>query len=79
MKALLAERAQLGLRTDSDYTDLRAGSMSLQRSAGSNKLEIRMKLQKSSNLLNWQDDGEAVFEKSMDSASPKLFYRFGVE
>ncbi|MBU6172006.1 MAG: hypothetical protein KGQ87_11030, partial [Verrucomicrobia bacterium] len=76
---LLAERAQLGLRTDSDYTDLRAGSMSLQRAAGSNKLEIRMKLQKSSNLLNWQDDGEAVFEKSMDPASPKLFYRFGVE
>ncbi len=76
---LLAERAQLGLRTDSDYTDLRAGSMSLQRAAGSNKLEIRMKLQKSSNLLNWEDDGEAVFEKSVDPASPKQFYRFGVE
>ena len=76
---LLAERAQLGLRTDSDYTDLRAGSMSIQRAAGSNKLEIRMKLQKSTNLLNWQDDGEAAFEMPMDSASPKLFYRFGVE
>ena len=76
---LLAERAQLGLRTDSDYTDLRPRSMSLQRAAGSNKLEIRMKLQKSSNLLNWEDDGEAVFEKSVDPASPKQFYRFGVE
>jgi uncharacterized repeat protein (TIGR02543 family) len=76
---LLAERAQLGLRTDSDYTDLRAGSMSVQRAAGSNKLQIRMKLQKSSNLLNWQDDGEAVFEADVEPTSPKLFYRFGVE
>ena len=76
---LLAERAQLGLRTDSDYTDLRAGSMSIQRAAGSNKLQIRMKLQKSTNLLNWQDDGEAAFEMPMDPASPKLCYRFGVE
>jgi uncharacterized repeat protein (TIGR02543 family) len=76
---LLAERAQLGLRTDSDVTDLRAGTMSIQRAAGSNKLQIRMKLQKSSNLQNWQDDGEAVFEKSVDPASPKLFYRFGVK
>jgi len=75
---LLAERAQLGLRTDSDYTDLRAGTMSIQRAAGSNKLQIRMKLQKSTNLLNWQDDGEAAFEMPMDPASPKLFYRFGV-
>jgi uncharacterized repeat protein (TIGR02543 family) len=76
---LLAERAQLGLRSDSDYTDLRAGSMSVQRAAGSNKLQIRMKLQKSSNLLNWQDDGEAVFEADVEPTSPKLFYRFGVE
>jgi hypothetical protein len=76
---LLAERAQLGLRSDSDFTDLRAGSMSVQRAAGSNKLQIRMKLQKSSNLLNWQDDGEAVFEADVEPTSPKLFYRFGVE
>ena len=76
---LIAERAQLGLRSDSDFTDLRAGLMSLQRAAGSNKLEIRMKLPKSSNLQNWQDDGEAVFEKSVDPASPRLFYRFGVK
>jgi hypothetical protein len=53
--------------------------MSVQRAAGSNKLQIRMKLQKSSNLLNWQDDGEAVFEAPVEPTSPKLFYRFGVE
>jgi hypothetical protein len=79
VETILAERAQLGLRTDSDVTDLRAGSMSIQRAAGSNKLQIRMKLQKSTNLLNWQDDGEAVFEADVEPSSPKLFYRFGVE
>jgi len=76
---LLAERAQLGLRTDSDYTDLRVGSMSVQRAPGSNKLQFRMKLQKSTNLLNWQYDSEAVFEVPVDPSSPKLFYRFGLK
>jgi uncharacterized repeat protein (TIGR02543 family) len=79
VQTILTKRALLGLRSDSDYTDLRAGSMSVQRAAGSNKLQIRMKLQKSSNLLNWQDDGEAVFEADVEPSSPKLFYRFGVE
>jgi uncharacterized repeat protein (TIGR02543 family) len=79
VQTILTKRALLGLRSDSDYTDLRAGSMSVQRAAGSNKLQIRMKLQKSSNLLNWQDDGEAVFEADVEPTSPKLFYRFGVE
>jgi hypothetical protein len=79
VQTILTKRGQLGLRTDSDITDLRAGSMSVQRAAGSNKLQIRMKLQKSSNLLNWQDDGEAVFEADVEPTSPKLFYRFGVE
>ncbi len=79
VQTILSKRALLGLRTDSDITDLRAGSMSVQRAAGSNKLQIRMKLQKSSNLLNWQDDGEAVFEAPVEPSSPKLFYRFGVE
>ncbi|MEY5019703.1 MAG: hypothetical protein RLZ22_791 [Verrucomicrobiota bacterium] len=79
VQTILSKRALLGLRTDSDITDLRAGSMSVQRVAGSNKLQIRMKLQKSSNLLNWQDDGEAVFEADVEPSSPKLFYRFGVE
>jgi uncharacterized repeat protein (TIGR02543 family) len=79
VQTILTKRALLGLRSDSDYTDLRAGSMSVQRAAGSNKLQIRMKLQKSTNLLNWQDDGEAVFEADVEPTSPKLFYRFGVE
>jgi hypothetical protein len=38
-----------------------------------------MKMQKSSNMLNWQDDGEAVIEVPVDPTSPRQFYRFGVK
>jgi uncharacterized repeat protein (TIGR02543 family) len=79
VETILAERAQLGLRKESDITDMRPGSMLLQRAPGSNKLQIRMKMQKSSNMLNWQDDGEAVIEVPVDPTSPRQFYRFGVK
>jgi uncharacterized repeat protein (TIGR02543 family) len=79
VETILAERAQLGLRKDNDIIDMRPGSMLLQRAPGSDKLEIRMKMQKSSNMLNWQDDGEAVIEVPVDPTSPRQFYRFGVK
>jgi sulfatase modifying factor 1 len=77
--AIMANRTELGLHTPEDITDMRVGSMMIERPAGANKLQFRMKLQKSSNLQNWQDDGEAVFELPVDSSATKRFYRFGVK
>ncbi len=79
MSALMANRAELGLHKTEDITDMRAGSMMIERAAGTNKLQFRMKLQKSNDMHNWQDDGEAVFEAPMSSSPSKQFYRFGVK
>ena len=76
---LKTERAQLGLLTAGDITDLRAGSMSVQRATGSNTLEIRLKLQTSNDLQIWSDGGEAIFQAPLDPASSRQFFRFGLE
>ena len=76
---LKTERAQLGLFTPSDITDMRAGSMSVQHGVGGETLEIRMKLQTSTDLQTWSDGGEAVFEAPLDPAAPRQFFRFGVK
>jgi hypothetical protein len=69
----------LGLHKTEDITDMRAGSMMIERAAGADKLQFRMKLQRSNDLHNWQDDGEAVFEAPMGPSPSKQFYRFGVK
>jgi autotransporter-associated beta strand protein len=79
MSALMANRTELGLHKTEDITDMRAGSMMIERAAGADKLQFRMKLQRSNDLHNWQDDGEAVFEAPMGPSPSKQFYRFGVK
>jgi hypothetical protein len=42
-------------------------------------MQFRMKFQKSNDLHNWQDDGEAVFEAPYEVLPTKRFYRFGLK
>jgi uncharacterized repeat protein (TIGR02543 family) len=79
MSALMANRTELGLHKTEDITDMRAGSMMIERAAGADKLQFRMKFQRSNDLHNWQDDGEAVFEAPMSPSPAKQLYRFGVK
>jgi hypothetical protein len=79
MNAIMANRTELGLHTTEDITDMRPGTMMIERAAGTNKMQFRMKFQKSNDLHNWQDDGEAVFEAPYEVLPTKRFYRFGVK
>jgi uncharacterized repeat protein (TIGR02543 family) len=79
MNAIMANRTELGLHTTEDITDMRPGAMMIERAAGTNKMQFRMKFQKSNDLHNWQDDGEAVFEAPYEVLPTKRFYRFGVK
>jgi uncharacterized repeat protein (TIGR02543 family) len=79
VSALMANRTELGLHTTEDITDMRVGSMMIESAAGANKLQFRMKMQKSSDLQNWQDDGNATFEMPVEPLATKRFYRFGVK
>ena len=79
VSAIMTNRTELGLHTTEDITDMRVGSMMIERAAGTNKLQFRMKFQKSNDLQNWQDDGEAIFEAPYTPSPTKRFYRFGLK
>lgn len=79
VSAIMTNRTELGLHTTEDITDMRVGSMMIERAAGTNKLQFRMKFQKSNDLQNWQDDGEAIFEAPYTPSPTRRFYRFGLK
>lgn len=72
-------REAFGLYTQQDLTDLRPGSTVVKVLPSAGGVQLRLKVQESTDLENWQDAGEAVFEQAADPAAPKRFFRFGVE
>jgi uncharacterized repeat protein (TIGR02543 family) len=71
-------RATFGLYTKQDMTDLRPGSTTVKVLPSAGGVQLRLKVQQSTDLKSWQDAGEAVFEQATDPAAPKKFFRFGV-
>ncbi len=72
-------RETFGLYSKQELTDLRPGSTTVKVLPSAGGVQLRMKVQQSSDLKNWQDAGEAVFEQAADPAAPKRFFRFGVK
>jgi hypothetical protein len=72
-------RETFGLYTQQDMTDLRPGSTTVKVLPSAGGVQLRLKVQQSADLQNWQDAGEAVYEQAADPAAPKRFFRFGVE
>jgi hypothetical protein len=71
-------REKLGLYRQQDLTDLRLGSTTVKVLPDAGGVQLRMKVQKSADLSNWQDAGEAVYEEAADPATPKQFFRLRV-
>jgi hypothetical protein len=72
-------RETFGLYTQQELTDLRPGSTTVKVLPSAGGVQLRLKVQESADLQNWQDAGEAVYEQAADPAAPKKFFRFGVE
>jgi uncharacterized repeat protein (TIGR02543 family) len=69
----------MGLYSQQQLTDLRLGSTTVKVLPSAGGVQLRLKVQESADLQNWQDAGEAVYEQAADPAAPKKFFRFGVE
>ena len=69
----------MGLYSEQQLTDLRPGSTTVKVLPSAGGVQLRLKVQESSDLQNWQDAGEAVFEKAADPAAPKKFFRIGLK
>jgi uncharacterized repeat protein (TIGR02543 family) len=72
-------REKLGLYSLQDLSDLRTGSTTVKMLPSAGGVQLRLKVEKSADLSNWQDAGEAVYEEAADPAVPKQLFRFGVE
>jgi hypothetical protein len=72
-------REKLGLYSLQDLSDLRTGSTTVKMLPSAGGVQLRLQVQKSADLSNWQDAGEAVYEEAADPAVPKQLFRFGVE
>ncbi|NQX00008.1 hypothetical protein HQ447_05055, partial [bacterium] len=79
VRIILDSRETFGLHTLQDLTDLRPGSTTVKVLPSAGGLQLRLKVQQSADLKNWQDAGEAVFEQTVDPTVQKKFFRFGVE
>ncbi|MCX8495804.1 MAG: InlB B-repeat-containing protein, partial [Akkermansiaceae bacterium] len=79
VKIIHDSRATFGLYTQQDLTDLRPGSTMVRVSPSAGGLQLRLNVQKSTDLLEWQDAGEAVYKQAVDPTEPKQFFRFGVK
>jgi hypothetical protein len=69
----------MGLYSEQQLTDLRAGSTTVKVLPSAGGVQLRLKVQESADLQNWQDAGEAVYEQAADPAAPKKFFRIGLK
>ena len=69
----------MGLYSQQQLTDLRAGSTTVKVLPSAGGVQLRLKVQESADLQNWQDAGEAVYEQAADPAAPKKFFRIGLK
>jgi len=79
VKIIHDSRATFGLYTQQDLTDLRPGSTMVRVLPSADGVQLRLNVQKSTDLLEWQDAGEAIYEQAADPSAPKQFFRFGVK
>ncbi|MCX8495688.1 MAG: hypothetical protein ORN51_05840, partial [Akkermansiaceae bacterium] len=79
VKIIHDSRETFGLYKPQDLTDVRPSSTTVRVLPGAGGLQLRLNVQKSTDLFEWQDAGEAVYKQATDPSAPKQFFRFGVK